>query len=197
MRHRLDTDAMARIQGDITSMSADRILKHVEVPAEVQELSAWDRRIDARPAAALYEAFEEALWRRTFADEMPSSLYDRFYRYAGNERFAGLHAIITDAESPWFDDRGTRDVIERRGDIARQAAADAMSSLRDRFGDRSNWRWNEMHAVKFSHPLSGGGRAARLVLQPRPGAGRGRQHDRQQDNDESEAALRNFRSRVI
>ena len=60
--------------------------------------STWDRRVDERPVAALYEAFEEALWRRTFADEMPGPLFDRFYRYAGNERFAGLHAIITDAE---------------------------------------------------------------------------------------------------
>ena len=34
-------------------------------------------------------------------------------------------------------------------------AADAVSSLRARFGDRSNWRWTEIHAVKFSHPLAG------------------------------------------
>ena len=155
---RLDTDAMARVHGDVTSMSADWILKHIEIPAELQELSVWDRQVDARPVAALYEAFEEALWRRTFADEMPSSIYDRFYRYAGNERFAGLHAIITDAESPWFDDRGTTQKIERRADIARHAAAEAMASLRERFGDRSNWRWNDMHAATFSHPLSGGGR---------------------------------------
>ena len=65
---------------------------------------------------------------------------------------------IIDAESPWFDDRATADIVERRVDIARQAAAVAVSSLRDRFGDPSEWRWNEIHALRFTHPLSGGGR---------------------------------------
>jgi penicillin G amidase len=154
----LDIDAMTRIQADITSLSADWLLEHVELPAEVRELGAWDRRVDERPVVTAYQAFEQALWRLTFADEMSSPLYDRFYRYAANERFAGLHAVIADAGSPWFDDRGTRDVIEKRGDIARRAASIAHSSLRDRFGaDRSNWRWNDIHAATFRHALAGGG----------------------------------------
>ena len=154
----LDVAAMARIQGDVTSLSAGWILDHIELPEEVQELRAWDRRVDDRPVAALYEAFEQALWRRTFADEMPAPLYDRFYRYAGNERFAGLRPIVADARSPWFDDRGTPGAVETREDIARQAAADAVSTLRARFGERPGWRLTEIHAVKFSHPLGGGGR---------------------------------------
>jgi penicillin amidase len=154
----LDIDAMAKIQADITSLSADWILKHVELPPEIQELRQWNRRVDERPVAALYQAFEEALWRRTFADEIPAPLYDRFYRYAGNERFAGLRAVISDAGSPWFDDRRTPGVVEKREHIARQAAADAISALRERSGDRANWRWDELHALKFAHPLSGGGR---------------------------------------
>jgi penicillin G amidase len=154
----VDVEAMTRMQADITSMSADWILRHVEVPEDVQELSAWDRRVDERPVAAVFEAFEEALWRLTFADEMSPSLYERFYRYAANERFAGLHSIVAEADSPWFDDRRTRDVVEKRRDIARQAGSVAVSSLRARFGDRSFWRWNEIHSAKFSHALAGGGR---------------------------------------
>jgi penicillin amidase len=153
----LDVSAMAKIQADITSLSADRILKHVELPREIEELAQWNRRVDERPVVALYQAFEEALWRRTFTDEMSSALYERFYRYAGNERFAGLHAIIDDHDATWFDDRATPDVVETRSDIARQAASDALSSLRQRFGTRTNWRWREMHAAKFSHALAGGG----------------------------------------
>lgn len=164
----LDVAAMAKIQADVTSLSAGWILDHVELPEDVQELRAWDRRVDDRPVAALYEAFEEALWRRTFADEMPAPLYDRFYRYAGNERFAGLRSIIADARSSWFDDRGTPGVVETREDIARQAAADAVSTLRARFGERPGWRWTEMHAVKFSHPLGGGGRLLDWVFSRGP-----------------------------
>ena len=156
-RRGLDLPAMARMQADITSLSADSLLKHLgdSAPAELRE---WNRRVDARPVAAFYEAFEEALWRRTFADEMPAELYARFYRYAANERFAGLHAIIGDPNSPWFDDRSTPNVRETRDDIVRVAARDARASMRARFGAEPTWRWDQIHAITFSHPLSGGGR---------------------------------------
>jgi penicillin amidase len=156
-RRGLDVAAMRQIHADITSLSADFILKAVEAPDAVKALRTWDRRVDHRPVSLVYEAFEEALWRRTFADEMPAPLYDRFYRYAGNERFAGLHAVITDPRSTWFDDRSTPNVTETRDDILKQAADEAVAGLRARFGEAATWRWDEAHAVTFSHPLSGGG----------------------------------------
>jgi penicillin amidase len=154
----LDIDAMAKVQADITSLSADWILDHVELPDEVQELRGWDRRVDDGPLSAVYEAFEEALWRRTFGDEMSAPLFERFYRYGGNERFAGLRAIIPDGNSPWFDDRATAGKVETRADVARLAAADAVAGLRARFGAPAGWRWTEIHAITFRHPLAGGGR---------------------------------------
>jgi penicillin G amidase len=157
-RRKLDVRAMQDIQADITSRSADWILKSIELPDSLKELRTWDRRVDDRPVAMLFEAFEEALWRRTFADDMPGTLYEQFYRYAANERFAGLHAVIGDARSPWFDDRSTPSVVETRDDIVARAGEDALSGPRRRFGEFSQWRWDEAHAVKFSHPLGGGGR---------------------------------------
>jgi penicillin G amidase len=156
-RRGLDMASMASIQADIVSLSADSIINALGAAAPA-ELRQWDRRVDARPVSALYEAFEEALWRRTFADDIPGALYDRFYRYAANERFAGLHAIIGDPNSPWFDDRSTPDVRETRDDIARLAAKDARASMSAKFGAETNWQWDRIHAVKFSHPLAGGGR---------------------------------------
>ena len=155
-RDDLDLTSMARMQGDITSLSANHLLTALgdAVPSELRE---WDRRVDGRPASAVFEAFEEAMWRRTFADEMPDALYGRFYRYTANERFAGLRPIIGDATSSWFDDRSTPNVRETRDDIVRAAAADAVSFLREDRGDRSRWRWDDMHALKFAHALSGGG----------------------------------------
>ena len=148
---------MARMQADVTSLSANFLLTALG-DAAPKELREWDRRVDGQSTPALFEAFEDAMWRRTFADDMSNVQYARFYRYAANERFAGLLAIIDDATSPWFDDRSTPGVRETRDDIARMAAADAVAALRDRFGDPSRWRWDQMHAVKFSHALSGGGK---------------------------------------
>ena len=153
----LDMTSMARMQGDITSLSANHLLAALgdAVPTDLRE---WDRRVDGRPTSAAFEAFEEAMWRRTFADEMPDVLYGRFYRYTANERFAGLRPIIGNPTSSWFDDRSTPNVRETRDDIARAAEADAVSFLREHLGDRSRWRWDDMHALKFAHALSGGGR---------------------------------------
>jgi penicillin amidase len=165
-RRGLDMPALQQMQADVTSLAADRILTAVagtkgsesEASAALELLRLWDRRVDGRPISTLYEVFEERLWSRTFADEMPEALYGRFYRYAANERFAGLHAIIEDPMSEWFDDRRTSDRRETRDDVARQAAADAMALLREGFGDEENWGWSRLHAAHFSHPLAGGGR---------------------------------------
>ncbi len=158
-RRGLDVGAMREIHSDVTSLSADFLLKAVEPPDAVKELRTWDRRVDHRPVSLVYEAFEEALWWRTFADEMSAPLYDRFYRYGGRERLVGLHAVIGDPHSPWFDDRSTPNVTETRDDVVKRAANEALAVLRARFGEPAGWRWDEAHAVKFSHPLSGGGRA--------------------------------------
>jgi penicillin amidase len=156
-RGQLDVEAMKRVQADLTNLYAGRLLTALG-PAAPPELQGWDRRIDARPESAFFEVFQEAMWTRTFRDEMPPWLFERFYRYAGNERLAGLRAIISDVSSEWFDDRSTAGVRETRDDIARLAAEDARSDLREKFGDRSNWKWDDMHAVTFSHALAGGGR---------------------------------------
>jgi penicillin amidase len=156
-RRGLDIPAMARMQGDITSLAAKFLLSALG-DAAPKELRAWDSQADGGSAPALFAAFEDAMWRRTFADDMTDVQYARFYRYAANERFAGLRAIIGDATSPWFDDRSTPGVRETRDDIARMAAVDAVALLRDRYGDPTKWRWDQIHAVKFAHALSGGGR---------------------------------------
>ena len=167
-RRGLDVDAMTKIQSDVTSLSAGWLLDHVEIPDAIAELRTWDRRVDERPTSLLYHAFEEALWERTFGDEMSPALYDRFYRFAGSQRFAGLLPVLERADSVWFDDRRTPRVVEGRADIARHAARDALSGLQTRFGDRQNWKWNEIHSVKFSHALSGGARILDWVFSRGP-----------------------------
>ena len=63
------------------------------------ELAAWDGVVDGRPVVTLYEAFEDALWRRTFVDEMGDPLFRVFYEWAGGERPAGLHAVIDERQN--------------------------------------------------------------------------------------------------
>ena len=146
----------AAMQADITSLSADWVLKRW-VPEGVKELRVGPsrRRSSGRAVRGVRGSAVAAHVRGRDA----APLYGRFYRYAGNERFAGLRAIITDRHSPWFDDRTTPDVVETRDDGAPGGRQTTASSLRAQFGEQpETGTGTRMHAVTFSHALSGGGR---------------------------------------
>jgi penicillin amidase len=157
-----------RLQNDVLNVAAERVLAGMAGAAKLardsgaasgairalEELKGWDRQVDARSVVVLYQAFEDALWRRTFGDEMDKPLFDKFYEWAGAERPAGLYVILDDSSSKWFDDIATTDRRETRDDIYVLAATDAVERLEADFGDQAKWNWAEMHAVRFSHPVS-------------------------------------------
>ena len=120
----------------------------------VNALRTWDRRVDERPVAMLFEALEEALWRRTFADEMPQPLYDQFYRYAANERFAGFTS-----SSPSRTHHGSTidprpDVIETRARCHRARRPKTRWQGCESFGDRCTGGGTRFTRSTFSHPLA-------------------------------------------
>ncbi len=119
----------------------------------LEQLLLWDRVVDDRPVVSLYEAFEDALWRRTFIDDMGEPLFLKFYEWAGAERPAGLYSILSDRQSKWFDDIATVDRRETRDDIYLLAAADAEERLQGEFGSEGNRNWGRVHGATFAHPL--------------------------------------------
>lgn len=160
-------DAMAALQNDRHSIAAGLVLAGVDdaiktgrsratdasAVASLEQLAKWDRVVDGRPVVSLYEAFEHALWRRAFADEMDDPLFLKFYEWAGAERPAGLYAIIGDRESKWWDDITTIETRETRDDIFLLAIRDAEARLQGDFGGESRRGWDRVHAARFSHPL--------------------------------------------
>jgi penicillin amidase len=167
----LTADDMRDVQMDVRSVASDRILAAVEAARKspafdkaepeartgIDRLRLWDRQVDGRPVVALYEAFVRALWRRTFADEMPPEVFQEFFEYGLAERYAGIFQIIDDPTSHWWNDIATLEKRETRDDIVLLAAADAVIGLRTKFGDESNWGWDRLHALSFRHALAGGG----------------------------------------
>ncbi len=163
----VDMEAMEALQNDRRSLAADDILAGVEsaiakakgneaestAGAVLEQLANWDRIVDARPVVSLYQAFEDALWRRTFVDELDEPLFFKFYEWAGAERHAGLYAVIGDRQSPWFDDVGTVDRRETRDEIFLLAARDAEEGLQAEWGGESRRGWDGIHAARFEHPL--------------------------------------------
>jgi penicillin amidase len=164
----VDLDAMTALQNDRRSLAADLVLEGLDAAirtgrskqneagsvALLEQLAAWDRVVDARPVVSLYEAFEHHLWRRTFVDEMDEPLFVKFYEWAGAEKPAGLHSVIADRESRWFDDITTVERRETRDDIFLLAIRDADEQLQNDFGSGDDRNWDQVHAARFSHPLA-------------------------------------------
>ncbi len=164
----LDLGSMVAFQNDRHSVAADLLLNDVDATvralkqrnadapsvAALERLATWDHVVDQRPVVSFYEAFEDALWRRTFQDEMDEPLFLKFYEWAGAERPSGLYAIARDRESPWFDDIGTVEKRESRDDIYLLAARDAEERLQREWGGEGRRAWDVIHSASFDHPLA-------------------------------------------
>lgn len=162
-----DLDAMAVLQNDRRSAAADAVLAGVESAikagqakeserewaARLQALAAWDRVMDGRAIVSYYQAFEDALWRRTFIDEMEEPLFNAFYEWAGAEKPAGLYTLLDDRTNRWWDDITTVEIRETRDEIFLTAAQDAEILMRNEYGGESSRGWDRLHAARFSHPL--------------------------------------------
>ncbi len=165
-----DLASMVALQNDRHSVAADVVLadidrtlaalkqRNADAPsvAALERLATWDHVVDGRPIVSFYEAFEDAVWRRTFQDEMDEPLFLKFYEWAGAERPSGLYAIVGDRESPWFDDISTAETRESRDDIYLLAARDAEERLQRDWGGEGKRAWDVIHAASFDHPLAAG-----------------------------------------
>ena len=165
----LDLDAIETLQNDRHSLAAEYLLNGLE-PAiakvkgdereevarlVLEKLANWDRVVDARPVVSLYQAFEDAMWRRTFIDELGDELFLKFYEWAGAERYAGLYTLMADRQSKWFDDITTVEKVETVEDIYILAARDAEDRLQGDWGGESRRAWDKLHAARFEHALGG------------------------------------------
>jgi penicillin G amidase len=163
----MDLDAMASLQNDRRSAAADTLLAGLGAAVKagrareetrrwadkLDELAMWDRVVDNRPIVSFYEAFEDAVWRRTFVDEMEEELFNRFYEWAGAEKPAGIYALLDDPQSKWWDDILTVERRETRDDVFLTAAEDAEIYLQNEWGSDERRAWDRVHTARFAHPL--------------------------------------------
>jgi penicillin G amidase len=101
-------------------------------------------------AAAYFNATWRHLLLLTF-DELPTD-----HRADGNDRwFEVVRGLLTRPDAAWWDRKDT-DPVERRDDILRRAAADAVAELRrDQGDDPADWRWGRMHVLTVRNQTFG------------------------------------------
>jgi len=160
-RHSVDT--FKAIQLDLHERYADDLLPLLlkagpwpqpNSREAVALLARWNRRMDAeRPEPLIFEAWQRALVRRLFADE----LGDEFKANWSHHPVLVLNVLRNvDGQARWCDDITTK-VREDCSTEIRLALADALAELRAAYGsDMEKWRWGGVHHAVFAHlPFDG------------------------------------------
>jgi penicillin amidase len=156
-----DVAAMSRLQNDYTSLPVQRyrdaIVSGKPTTALGQQLQRivreWDGSLTVdSTGAAVYESWLGQMSRLVFADKLGSTLFED-YNTSGRPTFA-LYQLLGITSGPWFVVLGDPSVTGR--DALSGAALDAAGKdLVTRLGsDVTKWRWGDLHAVAFEHPLS-------------------------------------------
>ena len=198
-------DAMRRYQTDPGSARADVFVPAFLDAAQTlraagrgdaildsasQRLAEWDRRYTREnERAVLFEAMMTALQDRTWDELTWPTAPRRDARGDDGELLRVdtpgdqmLAMLLRDAASAWWDDRGTRQTVERRDDVLGEAMRDGYRRTRATHGspDEGGWRWDRVHHANIHHllrletfsrldvPVQGGP----STLSPSSGAGR-------------------------
>ena len=119
--------------------------------AALDLLKNWDYQARAgSPAAAVFEAFWRHLLQNTCNDDLPE-----LYWPSGGSRYGEFMSNLT-ADSAWWDDKTTIEVIETREEMLRKSFVNAVAELEDRLGnDPAKWNWGELHTATFRNATLG------------------------------------------
>jgi len=168
---KVSMEDFSALQGDFKCSQAARFMKALE-GIEVQSpdatdlltrLRSWDQVLSPESAgAAIYAVLFYRLMENTFGDEL-GDLAGRFFGLGLTElrTFSTLVTqsrviltnLLSEPESPWFDDAKTPE-IEDLSAVLQRSLAETAAFLKQAMGsDPSEWRWGRLHQIEFKHPL--------------------------------------------
>jgi penicillin amidase len=155
-------------------------IEHPEARLALMLLRDWDGEMNAEAVApAVFYSFVLAFVRRTLVlrlgDELAEAVLERFTMPA-----LAVEKMLARAEGAWFATEGlagegVADEGSRADTLLEGALAEAIRSLRGRFGtESSQWLWGRMHRRTQHHPMGDLPGIGRLFdIGPRPAGGDG------------------------
>lgn len=172
---------LAAMQADIRSEAARVLIPwlqkaaptHPLLAAAQQQLVGFDGVMAAdRAAPLIHWAWQRALARRIFEDEVGEALFQK--SFAGRSFQDALEGVLARDDAWWCDDK-TTPAAETCAERNHLALADALDELSGRFGDDpAAWRWGDAHrAVSLHRPFSNVAPLARLFQLSVPVGGDG------------------------
>ncbi len=103
-------------------------------------------------ATSIYQTFLTRLMYNIYEDEMGDALFHD-YVILVNVPLRVTLRLVEEGGSTWFDNTRTG-VVETRDDIIRKSMSEAVSLLREKFGDEmKNWQWGNLHTLTLQHPF--------------------------------------------
>jgi penicillin amidase len=150
----IDVETAARIQHDVVSASAERLIPLLAtvmggtaaVEAARRHLMAWDRQVTARSVdAPLFAAWHARLLSTLAQTRIPAGLAGEFVPRAA----ARLVDAVVEASATWFD--GDRRAARDR--LLVEALAAAVDDLNERTGSSASLPWARFRTAVFAHPL--------------------------------------------
>ncbi len=159
-------DKMRRMQTDPVSSETPYFLPAFVAAADAaagrdstltraaSHLKAWDGRFTAENTQAiLYETALSELTTRTW-DELSTTRGSERARLVEAPQAVIIAQLMTDPESPWWDDRSTPTTRERRDDILRASLAAAWTRTVARLGQPgAGWHWGGLRRASVRHLL--------------------------------------------
>ena len=138
---------LAPILDDLRSAAADD-REH----ALVEQLASWDgsHPLDSI-AATLFNQLTYELANQAMRDELGDAFFDSLLQTRVLD--VALPRLTANADSPWWDKRGT-EAVESRADTVATAWRYSLAHLRQTLGnDSSQWLWGQGHTLTHAHPL--------------------------------------------
>jgi penicillin amidase len=103
------------------------------------------------PAPSVYYLTLAGITEMMMKDEMGDEQF-RMFRNT-HQMKCSYKALLSDPRSPWWDNVETKDVVETRDQIVMDSFKKAIRFLSNRFPNRRNWKWANMHTLEHKHAL--------------------------------------------
>lgn len=159
---RWDVTASQALQLDVQTDYGPRVLRPLipllrnaastEEQTLVESLARWNGAYKRESLAPLlFVQLVQELLNAAMKDELGEAQFENLRRTRALDH--ALPRLLADADSPWWDHRGTPQK-ETQADIVRQAWKAAVAKLQKTLGsDASTWRWEQAHTLTHEHPL--------------------------------------------
>ena len=159
-----DKESVSKMITDNTSSTAPSIVRDLISNLDLKTMTKNEKEAIAvlkswngsnnltEVAPAIYNKLIYLYLKNTFEDELGE---------AGFRQFLSTHIMkqmiakqLLTANSPWWDNSGTKNKVETRSEILSKSFKEAIATLEKQLGTSvSAWTWNKVHIVEYQHPL--------------------------------------------